>query len=56
MNETLLTLLKSLVEIVRRHEGRLVTLEEDQTGESVDEANLMEELTSLVSQLPGAQM
>ncbi|WP_445173776.1 hypothetical protein [Microcoleus sp.] len=51
MNETLANLLKMIVEIVQNHSDRIKTLEEGESAEDSDDADLMEAVTSLLAKL-----
>jgi hypothetical protein len=51
MNENLANLLKMIVEIVQNHGDRIKVLEEGEDTENSDEADLMEEVTSLLAKL-----
>lgn len=51
MNENLANLLKMVVAIVQNHSERLTALEEGESAEDSDDANLMEQVTSLLAQL-----
>ena len=50
MSENLANLLKMIVEIVQNHGVRIKSLEEGELIEDSDEADLMEEVTSLLAQ------
>jgi hypothetical protein len=51
MSENLGNLLKMMVEIVQNHGDRIKLLEEGEDTENSDEADLMEEVTSLLASL-----
>ena len=51
MNENLANLLRTIVEIVQNHGDRIKLLEEGEDTENSDEADLMEEVTSLLAKL-----
>jgi len=51
MSENLANLLRTIVEIVQNHGDRIKLLEEGEDTENSDEANLMEEVTSLLATL-----
>jgi hypothetical protein len=51
MSENLANLLKMIVEVVQNHGDRLKLLEQGEVEESSDDADLMEEVTSLLAKL-----
>jgi hypothetical protein len=51
MSQNLANLLKMIVEIVQNHGDRIKVLEEGEDTENSDEADLMEEVTSLLASL-----
>jgi hypothetical protein len=51
MSENLAKLLKMIVEIVQNHGDRLKTLEENESIEDSDDAELMEAATTLLAKL-----
>jgi len=51
MSENLANLLRMLVEIVQNHGDRIKLLEEGESAEDSDDADLMEEVTSLLAKL-----
>jgi hypothetical protein len=51
MSENLANLLRMMVEIVQNHGDRIKLLEEGESAEDSDDADLMGELTSLLAQL-----
>lgn len=51
MSENLANLLRMIVEIVQNHGDRIKLLEEGESAEDSDDADLMEELTSLLAKL-----
>ena len=51
MNENLANLLKMIVEIVQNHGDRLKILEENESLEDSDDADLMEAATTLLAKL-----
>jgi hypothetical protein len=51
MSENLANLLRMIVEIVQNHGNRIKLLEEGESAENSDDADLMEDLTSLLAKL-----
>jgi len=52
MSENLAKLLRMIVEIVQNHRERIKLLEEGESAEDSDDESLMEEVTSLLAELP----
>ena len=55
MSENLANLLKMIVELVQNHGDRLKTLEENESIEDSDDADLMEAATTLLAKLQTPQ-
>ena len=55
MTENLANLLKMIVELVQNHGDRLKTLEENESIEDSDDADLLEAATTLLAQLQTSQ-